>query len=84
LPGEAVLTPGLKVTDGRLIANLPGGQRELVWESKLEPRDALTLTAPATRDWNEVWRLDASPLWHVEFSGAGAGPSPEPHGPVVA
>ena len=69
LPREAVLTPGLKVTDGRLTANLPGGQQELVWQSQLEPRDALTLTAPVTRDWNEVWRLDASPLWHVEFSG---------------
>lgn len=69
LPGEAVLTPGLKVTDGRLTANLPGGQQELVWQSQLEPRDALTLTAPVTRDWNEVWRLDASPLWHVAFSG---------------
>ncbi len=69
LPGEAVLTPGIKVTDGRLTANLPAGHSQLVWESKLEPRDTLTLTAPATRDWNEIWRLDASPLWHVEFAG---------------
>ncbi len=69
MPGEAVLTPGLKVTDGRLTANLPAGQDELIWESKLEPRDLLTLTAPATLDWNEIWRLDASPIWHVEFEG---------------
>ncbi|MBP8290405.1 MAG: hypothetical protein KAX51_11475, partial [Chromatiaceae bacterium] len=69
LPGEAVLTPGIKVTDGRLTANLPAGHSQLIWESKLEPQDALTLTAPATRDWDETWRLDASPLWHVEFTG---------------
>ncbi len=69
LTGEAVLTPGLKVSDGQLTANLTGGQQELVWQSKLEPQDALTLMAPATRDWNEIWRLDASPLWHVEFAG---------------
>ncbi len=69
LMGEAVLTPGLNVADGRLTANLPGGQQELVWESRLEPKDTLTLTAPITRDWNEIWNLDASPLWHVEFAG---------------
>ena len=69
LPGEAVLTPGFKVSEGRLSANLPVGEDELTWESQLAPETELTLTAPATRDWTEIWRLDASPIWHLTYEG---------------
>lgn len=69
LPGEAVLTPGLKVSAGLLTAHLPAGETDLVWESQLTPAAELTLIAPATPDWTEIWRLDASPLWHVQVAG---------------
>lgn len=69
LPGEAVLTPGLKVSAGLLTAHLQAGESELVWESQLTPEAELTLTAPATQDWTEIWRLDASPIWHVQVAG---------------
>ena len=69
LPGEAVLTPGLKVSAGLLTAHLRAGETERVWESQLTPVEELTLTAPATQDWTEIWRLDASPIWHVQVAG---------------
>ena len=69
LPGEAVLTPGLKVSAGLLTAHLQAGESELVWESQLTPEAELTLTAPATQDWTEIWRLDASTIWHVQVEG---------------
>ena len=69
LPGEAVLTPGLKVSGGLLTAHLRAGENELAWESQLKPVEELSLTAPATREWTELWRLDASPIWHVQAAG---------------
>lgn len=69
LPGEAVLTPGLKVSAGLLTAHLRAGETERVWDSQLTPVEELTLTAPATQDWTEIWRLDASPIWHVATTG---------------
>ncbi len=69
LPGEAVLTAGLKVQEGLITANLPAGQGELTWESRLEPQEVLILTAPLTSLWTEVWRLDVSPIWHLDPAG---------------
>ena len=69
VPGEAVLTADLPVREGKVMLNLPAGQSEAGWESALPIKLAITLTAPASRDWTEIWRLDASPIWHVESSG---------------
>jgi len=69
LPGEAVLTPGLKVSAGLVTAHLRAGEKELLWESQLTPVEELSLSAPLTQDWTEIWRLDASPIWHVETRG---------------
>jgi len=69
LPGESVLTADLPVREGQVTLNLPAGLSEMRWESTLAKQATLTLTAPATREWTEVWRLDASPIWHVASEG---------------
>lgn len=69
LEGESVTTPGLQVKNGKLAVSLAPGQSELAWESSLEKRPQITLTAPQTTVWTEVWRADASPVWHLESSG---------------
>jgi hypothetical protein len=35
----------------------------------LEQRSRIELRAPEATAWTEVWRLDASPIWHVEAGG---------------
>ena len=42
---------------------------EVSWTSTLAPRPVLGLTAPRTLAWTEVWKLDASPIWHFEARG---------------
>lgn len=69
LSGEAVTTPGAHVKDGKLTAQLAPDQEELVWDSTLEKVPELALLAPDTRDWTESWRVDASPIWHLETEG---------------
>ncbi len=72
LPGEAVLTADLPVRNGRIAVSLAAGQTESAWESTLSKTPQLTLTAPPAGNWTELWRLDASPVWHIVSTGLAA------------
>ncbi len=69
LPGESMLTPGLQVKNNRVLINLEPGPAELSWDSALPKSSELRLEAATTTAFVEVWRLDASTLWHVESQG---------------
>jgi hypothetical protein len=69
LPGEQVLTEGERIKDGRLLVSLDPGERETRWESSLRPVDSLTLEAPKDDRLSEEWRVDVSPLWHMQATG---------------
>lgn len=74
LPGERVTDSSVTVEEGQALVTLGQGVNEVRFTSTLEPRDALTLTAPAEGARNEVWILACSPLWSCEV------PPPEPLG----
>jgi len=69
LPGEAVSSAGIHVKDNAVEVNMAAQDSELTWQSTLARIPTLTLTAPATEQWTEVWRVDASPIWHLESQG---------------
>lgn len=69
LPEESVVTGGLHVRDRKITVNLLPGQTELGWQSVLEKQPAVTLKAPETIDWTEIWRADVSPIWHMKSEG---------------
>lgn len=69
LPGESVTQAGLRTQNGRVLVSLPPGVSETGWASFLEPRSRLELVAPGDAPWVEVWRVDASPVWHVAAEG---------------
>ena len=69
LPGESVTTDGIKTKDGKVLVNIPAMAGQLSWDSSLEKSETISLTAPDTTDWTEVWRADVSPIWHVSTSG---------------
>lgn len=69
LESESVTTPGLQVKNGKLSVSLASGQNDMAWESSLEKTPTITLTAPPTSAWTEVWRADVSPVWHLESEG---------------
>lgn len=67
LPGERVTTPGVRVRNGNVHLELPpDGFR---WSSTLEKTETFVLEAVQTDAFVEVWRLRASPLWHVDSAG---------------
>lgn len=69
LPGESVTTQDVRVAGGRVLVNLPAQTGESTWTSTLAETPALRLLAPKDIAWTEVWRVDASPIWHVAATG---------------
>jgi hypothetical protein len=71
LPGESVLSEGIKVAAGKVQVNMGPDQAEATWQSVLAQKSPIDLRAPALGQgsWAEVWRLDAGPLWNVRVTG---------------
>jgi hypothetical protein len=69
LAGEHVTTPGLRVEAGRVTVALADGEGRAHWEGKLDKGERVVLAAPPLTGHAEVWSVEVSPTWHVEFSG---------------
>jgi hypothetical protein len=69
LAGESVTSAAVRVADGRAQVSLAPDATSLAWTSSLVQSDGLALAAPKSNLWVEVWRLDASPVWHVDVAG---------------
>jgi hypothetical protein len=69
LPGESVTTSEMRVQNGKALVNMPATTTLVTWSSVLDPKSPIELTAPRGIPWVEVWRLDVSPVWHVQLSG---------------
>ncbi len=76
LVGESVTTGGHRVEEGRVLVNLGAKESVREWSSLLDQQSVLALRAAESTEWTEIWRIDSSPLWHVEFEGI-----PPIHGP---
>lgn len=69
LEGESVTTAGARVENGKVLVNMAPNDTEVAWSSVLATREQLSLNAPQTAAWTEIWRLDVSPIWRVQPSG---------------
>jgi hypothetical protein len=69
LEGESVVTDNIKVDNGHVIVSLSAASRSLSWLSSLEQGDSLTLTAPQSQPWSEIWSMEVTPIWNVSYSG---------------
>ncbi len=69
LPGESIITQGIRVQGDVAKVNFRSGQKTLTWESFLAPGDNIELTHANTRDWTEIWKVDVSPVFHMEYQG---------------
>ncbi|MBU0673801.1 MAG: hypothetical protein KJ950_04080 [Proteobacteria bacterium] len=69
LPGEAVITDGLRSSNGQVHLNLDARQNFISWESSLATTDQLVLRHAASSQWTEIWRVDVSPIFHLDYQG---------------
>lgn len=69
LAGESVTDANVRVENGKAVVVLAPGVGEVRWRSILKEAASIELAAAPSQPWAEVWRVDASALWHVEPSG---------------
>jgi len=69
LQGESVTAADLRVKDGQALVTMAPGVSVTRWTSVLDEGADLVLRAPDSAAWTEIWRLDVSPIWHVETAG---------------
>ncbi|GAA4445928.1 hypothetical protein GCM10023156_06170 [Novipirellula rosea] len=69
LQGEQVLTSGREVKDDAVAVQMAANQQSFAWESELERRSEVNLSAAETDRWVERWQLVTSPIWNVSLSG---------------
>ncbi|MCG3200586.1 MAG: hypothetical protein NFCOHLIN_00442 [Gammaproteobacteria bacterium] len=69
LAGESITTEQVRVIDGKAQVNLAAQETATAFDSILAKRPEITLKAPATTGWVEVWRADVSPVLHATMTG---------------
>jgi hypothetical protein len=69
LAGESVTTADVRVVGGKALVNMGPQATSVTWHSVLDQKSPVTLAAPRSSDWVEVWRVDVGPIWHASFSG---------------
>ncbi len=69
LPGEKILTPGIKVKNGNAKIVLVENQREFYFESILNKTASIFLIASNDPLFVETWKIRFSSVWHIDFSG---------------
>ena len=69
IKGESVTTAGKRVKTGMMKVNMSASQTRIRWDSVLDKSALIELVAVLTQHWTEVWRVDISPVWHMQSSG---------------
>jgi len=69
LRGESPLTPDIRIAQHKVLVNMSPSQTSYAWRSVLDKQVNITLVAPETTDWVEIWRVDLSPVWHLKAKG---------------
>ncbi len=70
LAGESPISPeGVRVKQNRVLVNMASDQSVYRWMSVLDRQTDISLTAPDLTDWLEVWRVNVSPVWHMQAEG---------------
>lgn len=69
LKDEKILSSNVKVINNQAQIQLSAGQARAVWYTKLPITPLLQLSANDSANVKEIWQLQASPIWHVQFKG---------------
>lgn len=69
LTGESVLSNAYRVKDGKVLINMSSTERSINWKSQIPVGNNLALVATKENALIESWKLDISPIWHVNISG---------------
>ena len=69
LPGERPLGAAVQVVDGVALVPMQANESETQFSAALDLLPEIKLSAPPQADRVEVWTVESSPVWHVDFAG---------------
>lgn len=69
LPGESVTSAEVREGRGRALVTLGPRAAAATFRSTLLETAQVELVAPPQAGWTETWRVEVSPVWHVEPRG---------------
>ncbi|MEA2084328.1 MAG: hypothetical protein U9O82_08830 [Thermodesulfobacteriota bacterium] len=69
LSGESVTTEGIRVENNRALINIDSHIPQVTWQSSLDRTIDLSLEHAQTNEWTEIWKVNVSPIWHMEYEG---------------
>jgi hypothetical protein len=67
--GETIVSGEFTVEDGHVLVSMSPQQQVVSWTSNLPLQSPLTLRAPDTVSWKEVWRVVVGNIWGATFQG---------------
>jgi hypothetical protein len=67
--GETIVSGEFTVEDGHVLVSMSPQQQVVSWTSNLPRQSPLTLRAPDTVSWKEVWRVAVGNIWGATFQG---------------
>ena len=69
LEGESVITEGITVKDNQAIISFNKNKQSVFWRSTLPKTDLINMKAASQTAFNEIWQLNTSAIWHIEYEG---------------
>ncbi len=66
---ESPINGGYKIKNNHMEFFLGPKEESRTWTSVLKKQPTVTMKAPDTTTWYEVWEMEASPVWHTEIQG---------------
>ncbi len=69
IEGEKMTEATAKISDPKATFSLAQAGATVRWDSVLEPRDALALTAPQGSPWTESWTVTCGEAWQCAMTG---------------
>ena len=69
LPGERPLGAAVQVVDNVALVPMQANESETQFSAALDLLPEMQLRAPLQADRVEVWTVESSPVWHVDFAG---------------
>ncbi len=69
IENESVITDGIKIEDNNTIIQMPSNQKVMTWESTLPKKDKIILKAADSKSYSEIFIVQTSPLYRIEYEG---------------
>lgn len=69
IPGESVTSEAITIENGFAVINFNPSATAIYWNSVFEKTPEIILKHIKTDLWTEIYKVEPSPIWHLEYEG---------------